>query len=250
MRTTPRNLICTAYLTSRPDPQRGRTVPADCFAYMKPWYDSMRALNLHGVVFHDGLSPEFVADYRTARLHFRRVAPCSWSPNDERFFVYQRFFARRRFSAAFLTDISDVTVVRDPFAGLVRRGWPIVIGDEVYPPPTGRSIRNHGWLMERIRQTRTARCTTVFEFFEERCFDLPTLNAGVIGGTAREIRRFLAAFVRVRRSIGDPRRNLNMPIVNYVFHRLFEGRFHAGAPVTSRFKRFEQPRRDVWFVHK
>jgi hypothetical protein len=54
----------------------------------------------------------------------------------------------------------------------------------------------------------------------------------------------------VRRAIGRPERNLNMPIVNYVFHRYFAGRFRMGAPVTSVFKGYEQDRTDVWFIHK
>jgi hypothetical protein len=217
---------------------------------MRPWYESMRRLDLCGVIFHDRLSPSFVRRYRTDRIRFQRVPQGRWSTNDQRFFVYRRFLRRRRFRYAFLTDISDVTIVRDPFPELVRLGWPLVIGDEVYPPPIGRSIRNHPWLMERLRQTTTVGRVEVFEFFRDHRFRLPTLNAGVIGGRSRDLLAFLDAFVRTRRSIGRPDRNLNMPIVNYVFHRFHEGRFHRGAPVTSRFKRFERGRRDVWFIHK
>jgi len=210
----------------------------------------MRGLGLRGVIFHDRLSPAFVRRYGTDRIRFHRVPPGRWSTNDQRFFVYRRFLRRRRFRYAFLTDICDVTIARDPFPELVRRGWPLVIGDEVYPPPIGRAIRNHSWLMARLRQTRTAGHDAVFEFFRNRRFRLPTLNAGVIGGRSRELLAFLDAFVRMRRSIGSPERNLNMPIVNYVVHRFHEGGFHHGAPVTSRFKRFERGRRDVWFIHK
>jgi hypothetical protein len=104
--------------------------------------------------------------------------------------------------------------------------------------------------MKRLRETRTTGRVPVFEFFRHRRFRLPTLNAGVIGGRSQELLAFLDAFVRMRRSIGSPESNLNMPVVNYVFHRFHEGRFHHGAPVTSRFKRFEHGRRDVWFIHK
>jgi hypothetical protein len=172
----------------------------------------------------------------------------AWSTNDERFFAYHRLLSRRRFEQAFLTDISDVTIAEDPFARLERLGAPLVIGDEVYPG-AGASIRNHPWLMERIRETRSVGSTEVFEFFHGRHFDLPTLNAGVIGGRAREIRAFLREYVRVRTAIGHPERNLNMAVVNYVFHRFFERRFHHGPPVTSLFKAFQRLR-GVWFVHK
>jgi hypothetical protein len=245
-----RYLVCTSYLSTSADPQRGRFRRPDCFEYMRSWYDSMQSLDLRGFVLHDGLTPAFVNRYQTDRIRFVRVPPSRWSTNDARFFAYRRLLARRDFSHAFLTDISDVTIVRDPFRELVRRRWRLVIGDEAYPSPMGRTIRTHPWLIERICQTRSRSSMEVFHFFSRRWFDLPTLNAGVIGGRAPEIRRFLDSFVRTRTMIGHPDRTLNMPLVNYIFHRQFAGRFHAGAPVTSRFKRFERNRRDVWFIHK
>lgn len=242
------DLVLAAYLRSRPDPQRNGHAPADSFAYMRRWYRSIATLGLRGLVVHDGLSAGFVDRYATRRIRFHRVRPCVWSTNDERFFAYHRLLARRPFRRAFLTDITDVTIVQDPFAGLERLGAALVVGDEVYPRE-GASIRNHPWLVKRIRQTRRSGASEVFDFFRARDFDLPTLNAGVIGGPARELRRFLREFVRVRTAIGHPERNLNMAVVNYVVHRFFEGRFHHGPPVTSRFKFFER-RRDVWFIHK
>jgi hypothetical protein len=209
----------------------------------------MRALDLCGVIFHDGLSPEFIGRYRTPRIRFRRVAPGRWSTNDYRFFVYRRFLAGRRFRAAFLTDISDVSVVRDPFEGLRRARWPLVIGDEVYPRPYGRLVRTHPWLRERIRETEPG-CPDIARYFRDHRFRLATLNAGVIGGRSDAVVAFLDAFVNTRRLVGRRDHNLNMAVVNYVFHRFHAGRFHHGAPVTSRFKAFERQRTDVWFIHK
>jgi hypothetical protein len=246
----PRRLICAAYLTSRPDPQRHRRLARDSVAYMRRWYASVRALGLHAVVFHDELSPAFVARLTTPRIRFRRVPPSPWSPNDARFFAYQAFLRRHPARQVFLTDIADVTVVRDPFAGMRAFRTPLFVGTEVYPVPVGRTIRRHTWLMGKIAETRGPRSSEVGDFFAARGYHLPTLNAGVVGGAAPTVRRFLAHVTRVRRAIGHPERNLNMPIVNYVLHRYFAGRFHPGAPVTSVFKAYERHRTDVWFVHK
>jgi hypothetical protein len=217
---------------------------------MRRWYASVRRLGLPAVVFHDRLSRDFVARHTTARIRFRRVRSTPWTPNDARFFHYHAFLRRQPVARVFLTDISDVTVMRDPFAGMCRFRTPLFIGAEVYAPPIGDKIREHTWLRRRIDEARGPRSSQVPDFFAARGYHLPTLNAGVLGGDARAVRRFLAHFVSVRRAIGHPERNLNMPIVNYVFHRHFAGQFHRGAPVTSVFKAYERGRTDVWFVHK
>ena len=243
------DLILTAYLTSRADPQRRQRVPADSFAYMRPWYRSMTRLGLTGLVVHDGLSPAFVERYTTSRIGFVRTRPGPWTTNDARFFAYQRLLARVRAARVFLTDISDVTIVQDPFAGLERLDADLVAGNEIYPRE-GDQIARHPWLMQRIRETRSSGSREVFEFFRARRFAGATVNAGVIGGEVRAVRRLLREFVRVRTAVGHSERNLNMAIVNYVVHRVFEGRAHLGAPVTSVFKGYERRRRDVWFIHK
>lgn len=244
------NLICTAYLSGRLDPQRGCRVPPDCLTYLQDWYLSVRELGLQAVIFHDQLSPVFMSRLTTDRIRFRRVGPYPWSPNDARFFVYQAFLRDHPVERVFLTDISDVRIVQDPFAQMDRFRKPLFIGAEAYPPPVGRKIRRHPWLIRRIAEARGRRSSEVPGFFAARRYELPTLNAGIMGGSAPAVRRFLSHFTRVRRAIGHPERNLNMPIVNYVLHRYFPGRFHLGAPVTSVFKAYERTRTDVWFIHK
>jgi hypothetical protein len=192
----------------------------------------------------------FVRRYTTDRIGFVRVPPYPWSPNDARFFIYEDLVRRRGYARAFLTDIADVRVARDPFPVLTALGTPLVVGDEVYAPPIGSRIRTHPWLRAKIRQTRTRRSSAVYRFFQRRAFAFPTLNAGVLGGRAPELLAVLERFVRVRRAIGHPNRNLNMPVLNYVLHRFFPGRFRHGAPMTSVFKAYQRRRRDVCFIHK
>ncbi|MGH7267034.1 MAG: hypothetical protein ACREMB_19605 [Candidatus Rokuibacteriota bacterium] len=245
-----RDVLCTAYLTARPDPQRGHQVRRDWFGYIRTWWTSVHGLGLRAVILHDELSPAFVRRYTTDLVRFVRIEPYPWSPNDQRFFAYRDLIARGRYDRAFLTDVADVRVVRDPFPVLEALATPLVVGDEVYAAPIGVQIRTHPWLMRKVRETRGGRSSVVYRFFRRHGFDHSTLNAGVIGGRAPELLEFLERFVRVRRTIGHPERNLNMPVVNYVLHRFFPGRFHHGAPVTSRFKGYERHRRDVCFIHK
>lgn len=217
---------------------------------MRGWYESVRALGLRAVIVHDGLSAAFIRQHATRRIRFVRTGPYPWSPNDQRFFAWRDLLRNLSPDRVFLTDISDVRVASNPFLALERTGARLVIGDEVYPPPAGAVIRRHPWLMQKIRDTRKGGSSAIYSFFRRHQFDLPTLNAGVIGGCAADVRELLERFVRIRRRIGRPDLNLNMPIVNYSVHRFFRGRFHHGAPVTSVFKGYQRRRGDVAFIHK
>ena len=44
------------------------------FAFMRQWYASVVALGLHAVVFHDGLSEQFIATVGTPLISFVAVA--------------------------------------------------------------------------------------------------------------------------------------------------------------------------------
>jgi hypothetical protein len=225
-------------------------VPPDDFGYMAGWHRSVDRLGLEAVIVHDELSPGFVARHETARIRFERTASGPWSTNDARFFAYREHLAGHPAPLVFLTDLSDVVVMRDPFPTLASLGVRLALGDEVYPPPIGHTIGRHRWLRHHIEATRTGATDEVAEFFSGERLDLPTLNAGVIGGDGSAVSELLDRFVDLRERLGAPERNLNMPLINYLVHRDFAGRFHHGAPITSRFKAGEWWRRDVCFVHK
>ncbi|HVS13290.1 MAG TPA: hypothetical protein VMV46_05175 [Thermoanaerobaculia bacterium] len=242
--------LYAAYFTGKPDPQRGERVASDDFGYLAAWHRSVDRLGLEAVILHDGLSPSFVERHATERIRFEKAAPTAWSTNDARFLAYREHLARHPARRVFLTDISDVVVVREPFSTLAALGVRLALGDEVYPAPIGHTIGCHAWLRHHIEATRTGVTDEVAEFFSGERLRLPTLNAGVIGGDGAAIAELLDSFVALRERIGAPERNLNMPLINYLVHRDFAGRIHHGAPITSRFKAGEIWRRDVCFVHK
>ena len=53
------DIVLTTYLTSKKDPQRDVFVTGSEYSYVSKWHLSMRAVGIKGVVFHDGLTPEF-----------------------------------------------------------------------------------------------------------------------------------------------------------------------------------------------
>ena len=53
------DIVLTTYLTSKKDPQRGVFVSGSNYSYVSEWHQSLRDVGINGVVFHDGLTPEF-----------------------------------------------------------------------------------------------------------------------------------------------------------------------------------------------
>ena len=54
------DIVLTTYLTSKKDPQRGVFVSGNDYSYVSGWHLSIRDVGINGVVFHDGLTPEFM----------------------------------------------------------------------------------------------------------------------------------------------------------------------------------------------
>jgi hypothetical protein len=81
--------------------------------------------------------------------------------------------------------------------------------------------------------------------------DWDLINMGVIGGTYGNMVKFYDEFVRVRESIGKPEFNADMWILQYLIRsRLQPCKFIQGEPVCSVFKKYQNNRKDVYFIHK
>ena len=84
--------------------------------YIKPWYESVDKLKLNGFVFHDNLSDEFVEQYTTDKIKFIRVEDSQYSNLDYRWICYEKFLEDNFYDYVFLTDCSDVSIVKDPLS--------------------------------------------------------------------------------------------------------------------------------------
>ena len=74
---------------------------------------------------------------------------------------------------------------------------------------------------------------------------------GVIGGKFIDMVSFLDCFCQVRLRMGDPNFNADMWVGQYVFRSLLNNKgILIGEPFTSNFKKYEEDRKDVYFIHK
>jgi len=241
--------LLSSYFTQKPHPNRsddphvvGRMenghVGRDSYAYMQRWYESVLAHNLNAVVFHDGLSDTFIARYETDRIHFLKAPPMPWSNNDGRFFCFRDYLAEHRDDYIVHTDISDVRLVADPEPVLTSDHDYFACRDTVTLDDIAYQEihQRYGW--DELMQMSLAGAK-------------PVINMGVVGGRFRVMQQFYKRFCEIREAAGEPEQNLNMQIGQYLFRVRFKHRrLLLGEPFTSRFKAYEEERRDVCFIHK
>jgi hypothetical protein len=218
----------------------GRVLQND-FRYIEPWYNSVNKLNLEGRVFHDNLSEDFLNKYTTDNIKFIKVTPSDYSNNDWRFFCYRNYLEENRFDCVFLTDGSDVRVVKDPCK---------IIKDnpEVDLFACKDSIMLNEFPYLQIHQQAQWENYVWFSIFQKT---LELINMGVIGGNYENILLFLNKFCETRIKLGNTDFNSDMWTGQYVFRDLLsDKKMLIGEPFTSNFKKYETHREDVYFIHK
>ena len=234
------NVIMTTYFCNKKDPQRPQRAPCNDFQYIKPWYDSIKKLGLKGVIFHDGMNDTFIKKYQTDNIKFVYVDSNSYeySLNDLRYFVYLDYIKKHKnIENIFMTDGNDVTVVKSPFNKFNK----ICVGNEPV------KISNSSWMKKKIKRFNHNN-TKKFIFNESN----QIYNAGILGGRRDYVLKFLENMVNIFENFDEEqkRENLNMIVFNYVVYKVFNENVVSGFPLNSDYKKYQNDRKDVCFIHK
>lgn len=116
-----RDVILSCYFNGKNDPIHHEELnekkqPSDNYNYIKPLYETVKKNNLHLIIFHDCLSPEFIKKYQTDKIIFRKTSLVSkLSINDERFIIYYEYLKNKPYRNVLSSDISDVYINKNPF---------------------------------------------------------------------------------------------------------------------------------------
>ncbi len=237
------NVILTCYLTQRDDPQsvwdpRPKRWATDSDDKVKDWIQSIRRLNLDGIIFHDGLSKEFIERWEGASDRVNFIGPLQWTtewgPDEERFMIYRNFMAlhHRSLDIVLTTDISDVILLSNPFE-VMTDPTKIYIGSE--PHLIGHSIVGD-WMKAAFGKAYYA--------------DRPTLNPGIIGGQVDTLLAFLDCLLAEMDQAVKP---APLPIDIAAFNRLIYREkipYVTGHPLHTRFKRYEGAESGAAIRHK
>ena len=218
-------------------------VPSNEIKYIKTWYDSVKKLNIRATLFHDDLSDDFVKTYQTDKILFKKVRVQDYSNNDFRFFCFKEYLEQLedKPEVVFHNDASDVIVVKDPYE-LVKSN------SEVDYFCCRDSIM--------INQFPYMNVHDAFNWNDSFTFRLnynnwELINMGVIGGNYNNMFQFYNKFVEVRSSMQRPEFNADMWVLQYLLRSVLQPRkLLIGDPVCSEFKKYQNDRKDVYFIHK
>lgn len=243
-----KNVIMTTYFCKKKDPQRNTYAPCNDIKYIKPWYYSIKKLGLNGIIFHDGMSKEFINKYQTDKIKFVYVNSnkYDYSLNDLRFFVYYDYILNNNnIENVFMTDGNDVTVVQNPFKDCNT----IMVGHDANGNGTQTYLNfKNNTIKKWLNHFNNNNWKYKIDYIKnKKCY-----NAGILGGNRQDIIKFLKNMVIIFKQMNSSQKtkDLNIIVFNYVIYTIFNNNVKSGSPICSRFKKYENNRKDVYFIHK
>lgn len=243
------NLILACHITGVHDVNRNRTLKDNDYELVKDWAASIADCKQKGIIFHNNFSEETCEQYQNEYILFVRIAyAAEYNPNVYRYFVYKKFLQPyiNRIQNIFITDVTDVVLVKNPFSDAYFLEHPeaIFCGDEPKTLDDDWMKAHSAHLRDKIRD---------FTAYESKFAEETLLNCGIIGGSAALLFDFIEKLCAVH-----SRANCNnlsaftgdMGVFNYVARTQFNRQLIHGAPINTVFKSYENERKDCWFRHK
>lgn len=241
--------VFSCILTGVFDVNRQEKLPEDDFSKVAKWYQSLVENQVRGYLFHNTFSEKTVKKYQNDFIQFVRVDYSGEiNPNAYRYIVYDNFLKANPslFSALFLTDISDVVLVQNPFQSALFQSNPgkIFCGDE----PT---ILANEWMLAHGEHLRNQ--VTDYAAYETGFAQETLLNCGIVGGQFPVMQQLISKIATLHKKHTPSNKTpftLDMGVFNYVVRSYFSDDLIHGAPVNTVFKGYENDRTDCWFRHK
>jgi hypothetical protein len=244
-----KNVIMACHITGIYDNNRNNLLPNDDYSLVKSWADSITDLKLNGIIFHNNFSEKTCLSYQNEYIHFVKIDYDSrFNPNVYRYLVYEQYLQNHshEIKNLFLTDISDVVVLQNPFlhSFFIQNKDTIFCGDE--PKPL-----NNEWMQEHSEHLRSK--ITDYADYEEKFGDAILLNCGIVGGNVKVMHELIEKLATLHRLYNHDNQSSytgDMGAFNYLIHTEFNDRFLHGNPINTVFKEYQDLRNDCWFRHK
>jgi hypothetical protein len=243
------NLVMACHITGVHDVNRNTTLADDAYELVKDWAESITAAHLKGLIFHNNFSEETCKAVENENISFIKIAyDAQFNPNVFRYFVYRDFLQQhiQQVSGIFLTDMTDVVLVKNPFTDSLFTENPtsLFCGDEP------KKLHND-WMLAHAENLR--KNIADYAVYESAFADETLLNCGIIGGAASLILEFLQQLCTIHQDANRDNKTAytgDMGAFNYLARKAFNQQLIHGAPVNTVFKQYENHRNDCWFRHK
>jgi hypothetical protein len=242
----PNNIILATYLSGIYDVNRNEVLANDDINVIKEWAESIIKLGLIGVVFHNNLSENSIANYKS-NIQFVKVDfDEKYNTNIFRYFLYKKYLEENIVDNVFVTDITDVVVLKNPFLQplFLENNNHIFCGDEP-------KILENDWMQDHSTHLRSK--INDYALYEEKFKTATLLNCGIVGGSKKIIQLFLEGLCSIHEKYNTDNTTAftgDMGAFNYLMRTQFNEHIIHGSPVNTIFKMYETERRDCWFRHK
>jgi len=243
------NIVMACHITGVHDVNRNNTLANDSYELVKDWAESVTAANVQGIIFHNNFSEETCRLFENEHISFIKIDyDPQFNPNVFRYFVYRDFLQLhiQQINGIFITDISDVVLVNNPFTDPLFKENPTALfcGDEPKPLLNDWMIAHGEHLRKNISD---------YAAYESTYGNETLLNCGIIGGTASVFFDFLQQLCAIHQYANRDNKTPytgDMGAFNYLARTKFNQQLIHGAPVNTVFKQYETNRNDCWFRHK
>ncbi|MBB6004566.1 hypothetical protein [Arcicella rosea] len=246
---TTKELIFGCHITGIFDVNRNNTLQDDDFGLVEKWSTSIKNLNLKAILFHNNFSEKTQKTFESDHLAFVEIKyDTRFNPNVFRYFVYLEFLKihSKVIEKIFVTDVSDVVAVKNPFKEklLLTNPDTIFCGDEP-------KLLENDWMIEHASHLRSK--IPSYCLYESTFKDAILLNCGIIGGNIKVMFPFLNKLWHIHETYNHDNKTAftgDMGAFNYLIRTEFNSNLIHGEPVNTVFKMFEELRQDCWFRHK
>jgi hypothetical protein len=237
------------HITGVYDVNRNTTLDGDQYEWVRQWAESLAAANVQGLLFHNNFSKETCEAHQNECISFIKIDyDPRFNPNVYRYFVYREFLQNAIHSIRnlFITDVSDVTLARNPFTDpyFLEHPTSLFCGDE----PT---TLDNDWMRDHSAKLRES--IPDFADFETRFANHTLLNCGITGGAAPVVFEFIRKLCAIHQESNIDNRTAytgDMGAFNYLARTQYDRQLKHGQPVNTVFKQYERERIDCWFRHK
>jgi hypothetical protein len=244
-----RNWVLACHITGVYDANRSMVLEDDTYELVREWADSVAAHKVRGIIFHNNFSAATCDTYQNEYVSFVKVNyNPQFNPNVYRYCVYRDFLNHyvNELDGVFVTDVSDVVMVQNPFidAGFTANPSVLFCGDEP-------KILNNEWMQDHSAHLRNQ--IPDFADYETRFGNETLLNCGIIGGNASLMFDFITRLWSIHQHANYANETAftgDMGAFNYLVRTQFNEQLSHGEPVNTVFKMYENERKDCWFRHK
>ena len=243
------DVIMACHITGVYDVNRTTTLDNDKYELVRDWAESVAEHRLQGVIFHNNFSLETCEKFQNDYISFIKIDYNNqFNPNVYRYFVYHDFLQQhiQFFKNIFVTDITDVTLLTNPFIDpyFIENSTAIFCGDET------KTLHND-WMMDHSTHLRNN--ISDYAAYESKFGTETLLNCGIIGSKAPILFDFIKKLCAIHKSANSANQTAftgDMGAFNYLARTQFNSQLIHGAPVNTVFKLYENERLDCWFRHK